>query len=146
MGEGTSWESPKNKEHRESDALFRCMTPIYKKEAHQLAEPSATLMRLTGAETGTRTPDLLITNESLYQLSYFGLATAKVGLLLWTAKDTSSFFLQRLPFSHFVNRFWLWGARRYAFPCNRAVDSVLDFDLESFWLKLQGFKLKLEGL
>ena len=25
-----------------------------------------------GAETGTRTPDLLITNESLYQLSYFG--------------------------------------------------------------------------
>ena len=26
-----------------------------------------------GAETGTRTRDLLITNELLYQLSYFGL-------------------------------------------------------------------------
>ena len=27
-----------------------------------------------GAESGTRTRDLLITNELLYQLSYFGIA------------------------------------------------------------------------
>ncbi len=30
---------------------------------------------IRGAEEGTRTPDPLITNELLYQLSYFGVAT-----------------------------------------------------------------------
>ena len=38
------------------------------------------------AESGTRTRDLLITNELLYQLSYFGKASAKVELFAVTAK------------------------------------------------------------
>ena len=29
--------------------------------------------QLSGAEEGSRTPDLLITNQLLYQLSYFGI-------------------------------------------------------------------------
>jgi hypothetical protein len=32
----------------------------------------------TGAEEGSRTPDLLITNQLLYQLSYFGKINVKM--------------------------------------------------------------------
>ena len=59
------------------------------------------------AESGTRTRDLLITNELLYQLSYFGL-------LLFSekrCKDTA-FFGPTKDFDHFFSRIYLIGIRK----------------------------------
>ena len=36
-------------------------------------------LRLSGADVGIRTPDLLITNQLLYQLSYIGLLSILKG-------------------------------------------------------------------
>ena len=47
---------------------------------------------LSRAEGGTRTRDLRITNASLYQLSYFGIAAAKVRFFFEPKKKNGVFF------------------------------------------------------
>ena len=56
-----------------------------------------------GAESGTRTRDLLITNELLYQLSYFGKHLSREHLCSWLRCKFIALFLYAKGFSDF---FW----------------------------------------
>jgi hypothetical protein len=44
------------------------------------------------AEEGSRTPDLLITNQLLYQLSYLGLLSYVKNLFFWDGKGNGKLF------------------------------------------------------
>ena len=66
----------------------------------------ATKLRYTsknGANEGTRTPDLLITNQLLYQLSYIGIlrivSAKKYSTDIWKSQSFSIFFFDVLSCS-----------------------------------------------
>ena len=66
--ESTKWPAIRSSEHREHEALLRSKSAT-EGTIHR-SSPLAWFRAMDGGAEGSRTPDLLIANETLYQLSY----------------------------------------------------------------------------
>lgn len=79
---------------------YKC---VNSKRQKQTPKISVCLLLINRAESGTRTRDLLITNELLYQLSYFGLSflesDAKIPLFFNIPKENALFYRKAKAFS-----------------------------------------------
>ena len=73
------WWGKVDSNHRSYKQQIYSLSPLATREF-----PHMKLAFLCGAGRRTRTPDLLITNQLLYQLSYTGRRSAHIRLLYYT--------------------------------------------------------------